>query len=472
MWWRPIDPAQERRRLGNDSRGQPGTWVQPSEARCPVPDYPAITRIGEGGTHCVKLPSMQEEKRFRNWNSALRFFEDNATPADRVRCARQERALRRGSHSQATPARAVRTKPGPRSPPPPPPAEEPPPAEDDAADDCADLGISLEAMLEAMETSSSIDTEVPFAPLHIPEGPVFTAEELETLRENECSNIAGYRGVKWYREADVCTYPFYSTVSHKGVRYVLGSHRTAEEAALHAAKARQGLQHGPHRHFERWSKQETERLIAAVQKEGCGDATPFRRKREWEAVAAHVRTRTVRQCHRRWKEAVDPNPDENQLASRKRRCERDAAGKRARREQARQAMTDGWLAATAERVGDAPFQALNEIDGVLLRADETLDPSDDFVDARRQRVTPARVFVFTPCNTKAFHFTFGITLDPSSPEEKEAEEEKPPEAQSSTLPEPKITDYIVVRKNRQSDAALKGASKLNAQRVLDLAAAL
>ena len=130
---------------------------------------------------------MQEEKRFRSWNSALRFFEDNATPADRARCeskelarcARQERAERRGSHSQVAPARVFRAKPDPRPPPPPPP-EEPPPPEDDGVD----LGSGLETLLGEMGTSS-IDTEVPFEPFDIPEGPVFSAEELETLRDSE-----------------------------------------------------------------------------------------------------------------------------------------------------------------------------------------------------------------------------------------------------------------------------------------------
>jgi len=511
MWWKAIDPAHERRRLGNGWRGQPGTWVQPSEERYPVPNYPGITRTENACTHYVKLLSMQEEKRFRSWNSALRFFEDNATPADRARCeskelsrcAREERAMRRGSHSQVAPARVFRAKPGTRSQPsppaeePPPPVEEPPPPEDDDAD----LGNSLETLLGEMGTNS-IDTDVPFEPFDIPEGPVFTAEELETLHDNECSNLAGYRGVKWYRTDDQATYPFYSTVRHEGVRYTLGSHRTAEEAALHAANARKGLQHSSYRLSERWSKEETQRLMAAVQKEGCAGLTPGKGVHKWAAVAAHVRTRTVRQCHRRW-EVVDPNPDERQLASRKRRHERDAANKRARREAKHEAelgITEGWLAATTERVGDAPFENLNEIDGALLRADEALDPSDDFVDARRQRVAPARVFVFTQRNTNAFHYHFGSRKGspppspppppPPPPVESSATpppEEVPPVAQSSTLPGPKITDYLLARKNRRPEApivkeaspqsnaeslVIKGVSKSNAMRVLDLAAAL
>jgi len=505
MWWKAIDPAHERRRLGNDWRGQPGTWVQPSEERCPVPNYPAITRVVGGGTHYVKLPSMQEEKRFRSWNSALRFFEDNVTPADRVRCAREERAMRRGSHSQIAPARVFRAKPGTRSPPsppveePPPPAEEsPPPAEEPPPpeDDDVDLGNSLETLLGEMG-SNSIDTEVPFEPFDIPEGPVFTAEELETLHDNECSNVAGYRGVKWYRTDDQATYPFHSIVSHEGVRYTLGSHRTAEEAALHAAKARKGLKHSSYRLSERWSKEETQRLMAAVQKEGCTGTTPGKDVLKWAAVAAHVRTRTVRQCHRRW-EVVDPNPNERQLASRKRRHERDAANKRARREAKQEAeesdITDRWLAATTEQVGDAPFEELNEIDNALLCIDEALDASDDFVDARRQRVAPARVFVFTPHNTKAFHYQFAFRIADSPPplptltgqlskvDTPPAEssvtpppdQEKPSVAQSCTLPGPKITDYLLARKNRRPQAPItkEGLPKLHAQRVLEFAASL
>jgi hypothetical protein len=481
MWWKPIDAAQERRRLGNDWRGQPGTWVQPSEKRHPVPNYPGITRTAEGGTHYVKLPSMQEEKRFRSWNSALRFFEDNATPADLARCeskelarcARQERAERRGSHSQVAPARVFRTKPGTRPPPPPP--EEPPPPEQLPEDDGVDFGGSLETLLGEMEPgTSSIDTVAPFEPFGIPEGPVFTAEELETLHDSECSNVAGYRGVKWYRTDGQATYPFHSVVSHEGVRYTLGSHRTAEEAALHAAKARKGLQQGPHRYFERWSKQETERLIAAVQKQGCGGTTIGKAMDKWEAVAAHVGTRTARQCHRRW-ENVDPDPDEHHQLLRKRKREQDKANKRARKEKAQRVVVDDWIAATAERVGDAPFEELNEIDGALLRAHETLDPNDDFVDARLQRVAPVRTFVFTSCNTKTFHFTFGDpfgsppsvapSAKPSPPPE-----EKCPEAQSSTLPGPKITDYLLVRKNTRGGALAKATVK--AQRVLELAEAL
>lgn len=437
MWWRGIDPAQERRRLGNDWRGQPGTWVQPSEERCPVPNYPAITRTAEGGTHYVKLPSMQEEKRFRNWNSALRFFEDNATPSDRVHCARHERALRRGSHSQATPARVFLTKPGTRSSSPPPPAEEappPPPEEPEAPpeDDGMDFG-SIETLLEEMETgSSSIDTEVPGWAFEIPVVPIFPA------------------------------------------------------------KLRKGQQVGPHQFFSRWTKDETERLVEAVQAHGCQKGSPATNPKGWAAVAEYVGTRTARQCHRRW-DFANPNMTEHQKTMRKRRLERDVVTARERkhaREEAKLGITDEWLSATGEQVADAPFEALEDINGVFLRADETLGPSDTFVDARRQRATPARTFVFTPCNTTPFHYGFGLrspappppqpTLTGrwlhvrATPVEPSAEPppEEPPEPPLSALPGPKITDFLLVRKNRQIEAALKGASKPNAQRVLELAEAL
>ena len=444
MWWRGIDPGQERRRLGNDWRGQPGTWVQPSEKRCPVPNYPAITRTEGGGTHYVKLPSMQEEKRFRNWNSALRFFEDNATPSDRVHCARQERALRRGSHSQAAPARVFRTKPGHRSSSPPPeepevPPEEPeaPPEEPEAPPEVApfedgDVDFdSIEALLGEMETgSSSIDTEVPFVPFEIPVVPIFPA------------------------------------------------------------KLRKGQQVGPHQFFSRWTKDETERLVEAVQAQGCVKGSPATNPKGWEAVAEYVGTRTARQCYRRW-DFANPNRSEHQKALRKRRLERDVVNARERkhaREEAKLGITDEWLQATAGHISDAPFGELEEIDGTMLRADETLDPSDAFVDARRQRVTPARTFVFTPLNTKPFHYGFGPWLPApppplppltgrrsrvlARPVEPSAEAPEPPEPPESALPGPKITDYLLVRKNRQIEAALKGASKPNAQRVLELAEAL
>ena len=447
MWWRGIDPDQERRRLGNGWRGQPGTWVQPSEERCPVPNYPAITRIEGGGTHYVKLPSMQEEKRFRNWNSALRFFEDNATPSDRVHCARQERALRRGSHSQAAPARVFRAKPGPRSPPPPPPpppppeepeAPPPPPEEPEAPpppeDDGVDFG-SIEALLGEMQTgSSSIDTEVPFVPFEIPVVPIFPA------------------------------------------------------------KLRKGQQVGPHQFFSRWTKDETERLVEAVQANGCLKGSPATNPKGWEAVAEYVGTRTARQCYRRW-DFANPNMSEHQKALRKRRLERDVVNARERkhaREEAKLGITDEWLQTTAEHIPDAPFEALEDIDGTMLRADETLDPNDAFVDARRQRVPPARVFVFTPLNTKPFYYGFGPWLPAppppqptltnrglrvrATPVEQSAEPPpeppEPPEPPLSALPGPKITDYLLIRKNRQIEAALKGASKPNAQRVLELAEAL
>jgi len=430
MWWKAIDPAQERRRLGNEWRGLPGTWVEPSEERRPVPNYPAITRIGEGGTHYVKLPSMPEEKRFRNWNSALRFFEDNATPADRVRCARQERALRRGSHSQAAPARVFRTKPGAQSSPPPPPP--PPPAEEKAPpeDDGVDFG-SIEALLGEMETgSSSIDTQVPFVPFEIPVVPIFPA------------------------------------------------------------KLRKGQQVGPHQFFSRWTKDETERLLEAVQAQGCVKGSPATNPKGWEAVAEYVGTRTARQCYRRW-DFANPNMSEHQKVMRKRRLERDVINARERkhaRAEAKLGITDEWLQATAEHISDAPFGELEEIDGTMLRADETLDPSDAFVDPRRQRVTPARTFVFTPLNTKPFHYGFGPWLPApppplppltgrrsqvlARPVEPTAEAPEPPESPLSALPGPKITDYLLVRKNRQIQAALKDASKPNAQRVLELAEAL
>lgn len=436
MWWKPIDPAQEQRRLGNDWRGQPGTWVHPSEERCPVPNYPMITRIGESGTHCVKLPSMQEEKCFRNWNSALRFFEDHATPSDRVCSARDARAMRRGSHSQVMPARVFRTKPGTRSPPPsveeappppPPPPEEPEAPPEDGGVDLA----SLEALLGDMGTSS-IETEVPFEPFEIPVVPIL------------------------------------------------------------ASKRRKGDYVAPHQFFTRWTKDETERLVEAVQAHGCHKGTPAANPDGWAAVAADVGTRTARQCFRRW-EHVNPDMSEHQKALRKRRLERDVINARERkraRQEAELGITDEWLQTTAEGVTDAPFEELEDIDGTLLRADETLDPSDDFVDARRQRVTPLRIFAFTPCNTTPFHHRFGPNLatppppqpTPSgqwmrvraTPVEPGAEPppEESPEPPLSALPGPKITDYLLVRKNRQIDAALKGASKPNAQRVLELAAAL
>ena len=441
MWWRGIDPDQERRRLGNDWRGQPGTWVQPFEERYPVPNYPAITRIEGGGTHYVKLSSMQEEKRFRNWNSALRFFEDNATPSDRVHCARQERALRRGLHSQATPARLFRTKPGPRSsppPPPPPPLEEPEepeappedPREAPPEDDGMDFD-SIEALLGAMETgSSTIDTEVPFVPFEIPVVPIFPS------------------------------------------------------------KLRKGQQVGPHQFFSRWTKDETERLVEAVQVQGCVKGSPATNPKGWEAVAEYVGTRTARQCYRRW-DFANPNMSENQKALRKRRLERDVINSRERkhaREEAKLGITDEWLQATSERIPNAPFVELEDIDGTMLRANETLDPSDAFVDARRQRVAPARTFVFTPLNKKPFYYGFGQWLHAPPPPlptptsrrsqvrapsvEPSVEPPEPPEPPETALPGPKITDYLLVRKNRQIEAALKGASKPNAQRVLELAEAL
>ena len=414
MWWKAIDPAQERRRLGNGWRGQPGTWVQPSEERCTVPNYPAITRIGKGGTHCVKLPSMQEEKRFRNWDSALRFFEDHATPSDRVRCAREERAMRRGSYSQTAPARVFRTKPGPPPPSPPPPEEEEAPPEDDRVD-----LAGLEALLGEMEPgSSSIDTEVPFVPFEIPVVPML------------------------------------------------------------ASKRRKGDYVAPHQFFTRWTKDETERLIDATRVHKCEKGSPATNPNGWEAVAAHVGTRTARQCFRRW-EYVNPEMSEHQKALRKRRLARDVINARARkraRQEAELGITDEWLQATAERVTDAPFGELEDINGMLLRADETLDPSDDFVDARRQRVTPLRIFTFTPLNTTPFHHQFTHHVRrlgplPESPEPPELPE--PPEPPLWTyVSGPKITDYLLVRKNRQIDTTLKGASKPNAQRVLELAEAL
>ena len=488
MWFRPIDAAQERRRLASGWQGQSDpTQI---EKRYPVQDYPMITRTAEGGTHYVKLPSMTEEKRFRNWNSALRFFEDNAMPSDRAQCARQVRALRRGSHSQVAPARVLRRKASP-SPPPPPPAEPPepspeaspepspePPPEAPPEDDDVDFG-SLETLLGEMDTE--MDTEVPLEPFDIPEGPVFSAEELELLRTNECANMAGYRGVKRYRSQSAKDrYPFYSTVMYEGVRYTLGSHSTAEEAALHAAKAREGLQAetGPYRYFERWGKSETKRLVEAVRTHGCETATPGRDKWKWEAVAKHVGTRTARQCHRRW-EAVNPNATERQLAARRRRHERDAVNalerKRAK-QQARMGVTDEWIAeAAAEGVDEAPFAELEDINGTFLRADETLGPSDDFVDARRQRVRPIRVFTFTPFNKKAFHYGSGPWLPAPPPPSLPSPPSLPPLPSPLPAPPPasKITDYLLVRKNKRVEMAVKEQpSKPNAQRVLELAAAL
>ena len=504
MWWKAIDPAHERRRLGNEWRGQPGTWVQPSEERRPVPNYPAITRIAEGGTHYVKLSSMPEEKRFRNWNSALRFFEDNATPSDRVRCARAERAVRRGSHSQATPARVFRTKPGaakdPRPPPEEPlPPEEPPPSSKKEEEQEEPLQIddvdftSLEALLGNLG-SSSIDTEVPSVPFDLPETRVFTDEEMQVLRANESSSVSGYRGVKLVKSRLDRKYPFVSTVQRRGVCHTLGTHATAEEAALHAAKAREGLNIGnvSHRYFERWNKGETERLIASVHEHECGDVTPRKGRDGWQAVAQHVGTRTVQQCYRRW-EAVNPNMTEQQKEALDRKRARDVFNARERKHarlEAAMGITPEWLATTAGNVDDASFKELETIDGTFLRANETLHPSDHFyVDARHQRVTPAKVFVFNPHNTKPFHFDFGARVHstPSQPTltgrslqvlatpiESSVEPPEPPEPPVATQPEPKITDYLLVRKKRCPKATIskEASPQSNAQRVLDLAAAL
>jgi len=290
---------------------------------------------------------------------------------------------------------------------------------------------SIEALLGEMETgSSSIDTEVPFVPFEIPVVPV-----------------------------------------------------------LHP-KLRKGNYVGPHQFFTRWNEEETERLVEAVQTHGCEKGSPATNPFGWAAVAAHVGTHTARQCHRRW-EFANPNMTLQQKAARKRRLERDVLTARERkraRKEAELGITPEWLEATADCVDDAPFGELEEIDGTFLRADETLGPSDDFVDARCLRVTPARVFTFTPLNTKPFYYGFGScspTPPPPPPPPTltgrwvrvratpvEPSAESPPEPPLSALPGPKITDYLLVRKNRQIDAALKGASKPNAQRVLELAEAL
>ena len=206
--------------------------------------------------------------------------------------------------------------------------------------------------------------------------------------------------------------------------------------------------------------------------QGYVKGSPATNPKRWEAVAEYVGTRTARQCYRRW-DFVNPNLSENQKALRKRRLERDVTNSRERkraREEAKLGITDEWLEGTSKHIPDAPFAELDEIDGTMLRADETLDPSDAFVDARRQRVTPARTFVFTPLNKKPFYYGVGKRLPTLTGRRWQAR--ATPVQPSAEPPEPKITDYLLVRKNRQIDASLKGTSKPNAQRVLELAAAL
>ena len=77
---RPIHPEREQRRLSNGWKGQCDP-PPPPEKRIPVPQYPLIARVEGSDTHYLKLPNMTEEKRFRTWASALRFFEEHAEAA-------------------------------------------------------------------------------------------------------------------------------------------------------------------------------------------------------------------------------------------------------------------------------------------------------------------------------------------------------------------------------------------------------
>lgn len=343
------------------------------EKRYPVPNYPAITRASTGGTHYVKLPSMAEEKRFRNWSSALRFFEE---------------------YENSTHPRTRRRK------------EPPPIVEERCAlghdneadgigdDDDVDFG-SIETLLGGMATGFDVG---PLNIFEIPDVQASSPEDAEVLRANKCNNVAGYRGVVCSKKRPSATnLPFLSMVKHDGVSYTLGSHATAEEAALHAAKAREGLNTNQ-RFSERWNSEETERLLHAVSTQGCQTVTRAKEPRKWEAVAAYVGTRTAQQCYRRW-DSVNPENSEHWKEMRRRKRLREAQQhqeRKRRKQEAQMGITDEWITVTTAQVDEAPFKELEAIDGTSLRADETLDPSDDFVDALRERVTPTHFFVFAP----------------------------------------------------------------------------
>jgi hypothetical protein len=464
MWFRPIAPENEQRRLANCWQVQRNT-AAPLEKRYPVLNYPAIQKAASGSTHYVKLASMKIEQCFRNWNSALRFFEENANESDLAQCAREKRALRRGLHAPPSPS--------------PLPSPLPPPTESlDLCEPLVDVNFeSLEALLDDMNTS--IDTNVPADPFQIPGAPILSPEDDELLRANRCNNVTGYRGVARIKNAS--NFPFISIVRHDGVRYNLGSHRTAEEAALHAAKARRGLQ-SVERFSDRWSEEETDRLLNAIAMRGCQTASPSREPLKWNQVANYVGTRTAQQCYRRW-EAVDPKKAQHVQFLRDRRRVREAVAQQQRKQRKRElemSTTDDCISATGVNVGDAPNPDLEPIDEACLRAYETLGPSNDFVDARRQRVHPAHVFVFKPPKTCSFSFEFGPQIKPKT--------KLPPQPQvqftmqwskvnsshtedpsQTGIDVPKITDYLLARKTSRRS---KAAQKPNAQRVLELAEAL
>ena len=77
---RLIHPEREQRRLSNGWKSQCEP-PPPPEKRIPVRHYPLIARVEGSDTHYLKLPNMTEEKRFRTWASALRFFEEHAEAA-------------------------------------------------------------------------------------------------------------------------------------------------------------------------------------------------------------------------------------------------------------------------------------------------------------------------------------------------------------------------------------------------------